>query len=440
MTDLDQGSDRSAIVVWLSSSRVRHDEHVNGQSNRWDPQRLIHRQIYIDLIRAYLLDYGTQRDLARALGMSEAYASYLLAPVRSATARGGHWSVVLRAAGHDIAEAFRFLKTPSQIRAQQIAGQLCNDAERRDVLLHHIDLARRGGGPAAGAALFIPADEADAAIKEVDELHQLALHATNALVTAESYAQVWDKARMLPAVIDPQQNPAAHAQALMFLHDTAQVLGRPDLALGFSRNAIAVISAADAGDGEDDELIRLRINAMLAEVVTLNTLGLRADAARTIAFSESLAGYHREPEIWLRSFLEQKLIAMTGSARASVYDAEAIADSALNLAGSDAIIQAGIKRRLMDLYLARPTGRSQRKASQLEGDLRDAIDAGSQISPLRRAQILRTLIRYARSICDSTTARTMVIECLRLTEHAQLVHQRRALIRDLAAIHPPVAD
>lgn len=48
----------------------------------WDPQRLIHRQTYIDLIRAYLRDYGSQHDLARALGLSEAYASYLLAPLR----------------------------------------------------------------------------------------------------------------------------------------------------------------------------------------------------------------------------------------------------------------------------------------------------------------------------------------------------------------------
>jgi len=45
---------------------------VTPRGPAWDPERLIHRQTYIDLIRAYLRDYGSQHDLARALAMDAA--------------------------------------------------------------------------------------------------------------------------------------------------------------------------------------------------------------------------------------------------------------------------------------------------------------------------------------------------------------------------------
>jgi len=417
---------------------------VSAEPGPWDPQRLIHRQTYIDLIRAYLLDYGSQRDLARALHMSEAYASYLLDPLRPAVSRrrAAHWSVLLSASGLELAETLRFVKTPSQRRAQQIADQLCTDAERREALLDHINMARRSAEPSSAGSSPISFSEAGVAIEAIGQLHKAALHDSRALVTAAAYAKVWHQARVLAAVIDPRRNPGERAQVLMFLHDTAQVLGRPDLALGLARQALGVTSAADSDYQEAPGGIQMRINAMLAEVVSLNTLGLRLEAAAAIAHAESLTGYNHEPAVWLRSFLEQKLDAMTGSARTSIYHAESTADAALNLVQGDATLQAGIKRRLMDIYLRRPTGRSMRKAHQLESDLRQAVTEGSRVSPLRRAQILRTLARYSRSIRDGGAATALVGECLCVTAEANLVHQRRELIHDLAASnrrdrHPP---
>ena len=210
----------------------------------WDLDRLMHRQTYIDLIRAYLVDYGSQRDLACALGFSEAYASYLLEPLRltSGGRQSGHWSVLLCAAGHEVAEAFKYVKTPAEVRACQIAEQLLTDADRRDVLLYHINMARRAARPPPDSPAM-SAGAARAALEMVGEIHQAALYDPAEPVTASSYARVWAQARYLPAQIDSRLNPAEHAQALMYLHDTAQVLGRPDLALGFARQAIRVLPA-----------------------------------------------------------------------------------------------------------------------------------------------------------------------------------------------------
>jgi hypothetical protein len=409
-----------------------------AEARSWDLDRLMHRQTYIDLIRAYLADYGSQRDLARALGISEAYASYLLEPVRLRLSRrqDGHWSILLCAAGHEVAEAFKYVKTPAEFRAQQIASQLLTDADRRDVLLYHVSLARRLA-PAPADSALLSASDARTMLQTIGETHQAALYGPAEAVTAASYAQVWRQARDLPALIDPRVNPPEHAQALMFLHDTAQVLGRPDLALGFARRALRALPASRRGNAGSPAVIRLRINAIFAEIVTLNTLGLRADALRAGEYAQSLPGYGDEPETWLRSFLEQQLTSMSGLHRASIYMAESTADRALGLLPDDRILRAGVSRRLMDVYLSRPTPRSIRNASRLANDLYQAVAHDCGLSPLRRAQILRTLIRYYRRVEDPSTATDLIAECLRVTAEANLVHQRDELVREVGLMVSP---
>src|ERR1700722_4017608 len=97
--------------------------------------RVLHRQMYLDLIRAYLPDYGSQRDLARALGLTEAYLSFLIEPLHAdgTRRRESYWADILTRPDLEIVEAFRFLKTPSEERASQLAADLCTEEERRDV-------------------------------------------------------------------------------------------------------------------------------------------------------------------------------------------------------------------------------------------------------------------------------------------------------------------
>jgi hypothetical protein len=398
----------------------------------WDLDRLMHRQTYIDLIRAYLVDYGSQRDLACALGFSEAYASYLLEPLRLASGgrQAGHWSVVLCAAGHEVAEAFKYVKTPAEIRARQIAEQLLTDADRRDVLLYHISMARRVARPPPDSPAM-STSTARAALDAVGEIHQVALYDPTEPVTASSYARVWALARDLPARIDPRLNPAEHAQALMYLHDTAQVLGRPDLALGFARRAIRVLPAGRPGDADSPAVVRLRVNAIFAEIVTLNTLGLHRDALLASEHAEALPGFGDEPQTWLRSFLEQRLTSMVGLPRASLYLAESTADRAVSLISGDWVTRAGVARRLMDVYLSHPTARSIRKADRLADDLRGAVARDSGMAPLRRTQILRSLVAYHRRIVDTLIEADLIAECLRVTTEANLIHQREELIREI---------
>jgi hypothetical protein len=75
--------------------------------------------------------------------------------------------------------------------------------------------------------------------------------------------------------IDPRRNPVGYAQVLVILHDCAQVLERADIALGCARKAIGILQSIGTGTASADDPVRLHINARFAEVVSLNTLGLR---------------------------------------------------------------------------------------------------------------------------------------------------------------------
>jgi hypothetical protein len=279
--------------------------------------------MYVDLIRAYLRDYGSQRDLARALGMTEAYVSFLLEPLRAAEAkrRSLHWASVLAAPDYEIVEAFKFLKTPSEERAGQIADQLCTDTERRDVLLYHINLARRPPHHTR-ENITIPADQVQSSLTTIGKMHQVALFDPDALANRDAYSGVWDRATGLAEVIDPLQSPVEYAQVLMYLHDAAQVFNRPDLSLRYARKAILVLSIIEGRVPQ--EAVRLRINALLAEAVSLNTLGLPVEAVAVIGQAGHTPGYRHEPESWLRSFLEQQLTAFVRSPRVSIYRAEKV--------------------------------------------------------------------------------------------------------------------
>jgi hypothetical protein len=410
------------------NSPARRDDPLG-----WSPERLIHRQTYIDLIRSYLADYGSQRNLARALGLSEPYLSYLLEPVRRAD-RGQreHWSALLSAAGYEAAEAFKYVKTPSEARAQQIAGLLGCDSDRREALLEEVRLARRARRPPRFAQPM-PDSQATAALRVIGDIHQTALYSTAELQTASSYARVWELAQGLPASIDPACNPAEFAQVLMFLHDTAQALGRADLALGFARRAIGALPVPPGATREPAPVTRLRVNALLAEAVSLNTLGLHRFALLSVAYAQSLPGLGEEPATWQRSLHEQRLTAMAWQPRVSRYEADAVADQARSLVPGDLVLQAGITRRLLDVYLARLAGRASRRADQLADELQEVSPTGAAISPMRRAQILRTLARYhqQRKTSQDTTEQ-LISECLRITTEANLIHERAELIREFA--------
>jgi hypothetical protein len=392
--------------------------------------RMLHRQMYIDLIRAHLREEGTQAELARALGVTEAYLSFAMEPVRPLPTRTAkapvrrHEAVWVDIADLPLAhvrEELKVLKTPSAERARQIATYLALTDEPRDRLLSHADMAR-GGDFAASPLQPLGSAELRPALRTVGDAHQLGLYSTNADDARRAYGRVWLLARDLLNRIAPQTHAVEYAQTLMFAHDAAQVLNHHELALFYARRASLVLTEQNA---RSEDALRLRLNALLAEVVTLNSLGLRRDALGLAQRAREAPNYLVEPRTWTRSFLEEELTAMVRDPR--IYDAEKTANNALDIIAGESIHETTIRLKLMEIYLSRGTARSLRRAKALAEQI-DPSPATAGAS-LRQVRAFRALALYHRAVGDIAHARACVHQGREVAEAAGLSHQLVRLTR-----------
>jgi hypothetical protein len=396
----------------------------------WPQHRVYHRQMYVDLVRAYLLDYGSQSALARALNLTEAYVSFLLEPPRlvGQSRLDAHWGTVVSRPAHEISDALKFLKSPSLARARELSDHLVSDQERREVLLHHIQQAGRVKAPEHTQAATLDHEEVELAAGSIGELHQVALHGTVAAETQLSYAQVWEAAQRLVGRIGGGQ-PVHHAQVLLFLHDAASVLDRHDLALGYARQAAFVVVTSAPRREDTDLLARFHINAVAAEAVSLNNLGLHGQVLSLATKARRFRGFDIEPEHWQRTLIEERLKAMAGRGRFSIYEAEAVADQARALIPEGEGLQFGIISRLVDVYLAHRSERSMRRADALLDVMHRAAGSREALPPLRQIRILRSLAQYFRLVGDKQSEAEVLGQWQRIAEAANLAHQRAVLER-----------
>jgi hypothetical protein len=389
--------------------------------------RSFHRQMYVDLIRAYLLDYGSRRDLARALGVKEPFITYILAPSAAAESPGNPGR---RAARPPV-------KTPSTRRAEHIASLLCSDAERRDVLLHHIGQAR-SGLPATGLWLAAPSPaRLVEALRVVEDLHAVATNAADPAAARQAYHELWRRGQRALARTDVRQQPLPFARLLLYLHAAACVLDRADLALEYARRAgMALHDASPRGrDGESrSAYAKLVFGTARAEIVALNNLNLVGSAQQAAVFTEeALLPRHGDRATWLPQLYRDRLTSLRRLHRFAVSEAEILHERASALA-TNPLDQALLDERLAGALLSHGTPRSVRRARPLvERGLVLVGQADTPLSPLHRAQHLRTAASYARRIGDRAAWERYVRDCLALIAAAGLAHQRRQLERQYGA-------
>jgi predicted transcriptional regulator len=384
--------------------------------------------MYIDLARAYLADYGSQSELARALGISNAALSYILKPwdPMGTGRRYEPWGGSSELLVEDVSNALKQLKVPSNLRARQISQELCSDSERREALTHHMELAR-DRDPATFGGLEDPLapDETAEVIRVIGEIHAVALQGFGAQDARVAYSQVWESARQVIRRIDPIGFPVEYAQILMFLHDAASVMNRHDLALQSAGQALLALKGTSARGSSEDYLERLRINAVLAQVVTLNNLGLPGDAQEVVIRAKGLPGYRIESEHWRRSLREQQLKSMASTPRISkILHAERVADEALALAGNRLSQQVGVQSHLLNVYTAHE---SMRKAARIMNQLAEVNE--NDLQPLYRIRMLRALARYRQAVGDCRSAEKLLLRGEGIALSADFVHQEEEIRR-----------
>ncbi len=400
----------------------------------WPRLRIFHRQMYVDLVRAYLADYGTQEELARALNLSAPYMSYILKPFDAgleSSRVSAHWEDVEDVPLLDISEALKYLKTPAKGRARQIADTLCSDSERREVLLEHMRLAAARRPIVGDIVNPFGRDEIEESIRVIGQLHSVALSSLDPGDTKRAYSQVWAYARQIVDRVDATAFPIEFAQVLMFLHDAASVLGRHDLALQSARRALVSLGGSRTLTGASrDYVARFRLNALLAETVTLNNFGLR-DAAMAVAErAQNAPGCDViEPEHWRRSFLEEQLKSLAAMPRSAISEAERKADEACCLSGDRAQQRIGIESRLLDLYVSRDSkGNARRLGERLAGE------DERRLIPLYEVRLSRALARYYSSRSEPQAAVDTLSRARAVALAADLRHQAVEIDRQVTRL------
>jgi hypothetical protein len=387
--------------------------------------------MYVDLVRSYLLDFGSRRSLARALGVKESFVTYLLTPFGARSPHGG----LLPA------------KTPSQVKAERLVTLLCADVERRAVLLRHITAAREhapartlwqgptlepGRGPLASLAEVVRLQE---------RLRAVAAGGPSPARARAAYLGLWRHGQAaldrFPAVTDP----LAYTQLLLYLHEAACVLDRADLALDYARQAQLVLRQAYLAHDRQDAGTWLLAGAARAEVVALNNLGL-VEAAQQCALhveQKVLAGELVRAS-WLPHLYRDRLTSLRKLHRFAVSEAEILYDRAgALLKGADRAAAVLLDERHAGALLAHGTQRSLRKAEPLVERAVQAVSAGSgrenapQLGALHRAQVWRTAARFAWQTGDRARWAVCLRRCLRMVAGAGLAHQRRQLERQYGA-------
>lgn len=398
----------------------------------WSPDRIYHRQMYVDLVRAYLREFGSQRELARVTGLHEVSLSRWLEPTRLETYRRSdmYWGDLITSPIDSFAKGTTDVQMISLVRIKAMVGALTSDEDRQSTLLWHIERERERL-MSRGDDGWQTEDDMKAAMSRLGHRHGEALSSSDSRLVAAAFADVWAEATQIAQRIDPRRYPLEVTQVLLYLDDAAATFNRSDLALGYARKALLVLSQNKPGAHEHGHLWhRFWINAVAAEARALHVLGLDRDVERLANRAKSFDGYRIEPESWERTILEQQLNAMASERPVRIYAAEAIADRLHMLSEPNPAFEGTLRSKMVSIYVSRGTKRSVRKAEmQVSEFLRLAVNGGD-ISPLRRVSLLRSAARYYHHIGDQKTRNDLVALALSLSELGYFLHQRAEIARE----------
>jgi transcriptional regulator with XRE-family HTH domain len=373
----------------------------------------------VDLLQAYRRRQGwSQRTLARALGVSDAFVSYVLDPEPPLLQD----------------------KRLSPARERQLVGLLDLDADCREVLQYHLAGARRRRRhESASCSTWLSTEQVDELNTLLRKLHGEATFAGSAVAAKRAYVQIWDLASQVVDRIHPRNQQLARVDTLMILHDAACVLDRADLALGYARQALDVLERDPVDARNQDRLESSKVHASRAEIVALNNLELPLAASKVAQRVEAiLPGFQADRAAWLPQLCSDRLSSLSrleGVRRFPISEAENLRERAEREAQPSATMQVLLDNALARAFLAHGTARSLRKALPLvERGLQRAENPTEPLGPLHRAMLLRTAARYEWKIGGTTATWSRLLRaCLELVDSAGLTHQRAELARQYGA-------
>ena len=382
-------------------------------SGRLWQTRLLHKQVYTDVLRGILSTHGMKKAVAAAADITPVYLSYIL----------------------DLDH-----HPPSMDVARRIIAALPADAATKRALEEHISLARQAQNSVDEQMHYAARYEMfEDMLAEVQRLRDQSTFGNTSEQTKYTYLALAEQSRDLLRLVNPARYPNTYVRICMLGHDALSVLNRHSEALWFGLRARDVIERTNPAKQGREEFEYLQVNVYYALSVTYRNLNLPR-RARDICH-QTIALLKPDPSLsrfWLPHVWRDEIKALAHLRRFAISEAEGLyfrARAVLEGRGGpdDDLLDILLQQALAEAYIGHGTTRSLKKADRVLNWQVDTLPQHIAVGPIHAAIMLKTFahLRWKQGAHDEW--RYFVGRALDIADKAGLYHQAAQIRRQYEA-------
>lgn len=387
----------------------------------------LHREVYIAVLNGLLKARGSKQALAKKVGITPQYLSYILDP----------WNI----------------RTPSPKVAEAIVAALPLPLGQKHVLLEHMILANERRvqmhGSISQKLTAYDLDEIDEILRCLRETHQQAMFTADPSQAKVKYKLVYEMSSFLIRIINPRQNPLAFVELCFLGHDSGCVLNRQIDALWFAKQARFVVESAQLCELRQPKEIFIdsKINAIRAEAVSYHNLKLFKPAYYCCEEAEELLAtrnFKGRYDFWKPHLLRDKINALVGMPRFAITEAEGLAHQVEKSCEKDIytdeekeLLVFLIRSSLSRAYIKYGGIRNWRKAEHLLRTEFERMGKMERIGPLHQTLLMRTYARLRWMEGDQEGWRYFINHSIKTAIDAGLDHQIQEIHHEYGKLVEP---
>mgnify|MGYP001197184486 CR=1 FL=1 len=382
-------------------------------SERLLPASLLHKQVYIDMLRGILSTHGIKQAIAAAADISPVYLSNIL----------------------DMDH-----HPPSMDVAARIIAALPVDTTVRRTLEEHISLARQYRSSMDDQMRYAARYEMfEELLLDVQRLHDQSTFGSTSAQTKRAYYALAEQSRHLLSQVNPARYPNTYVRICMLGQDALSVLNRHSDALWFGLRARDVIERTNPAKQSRENFEYLQVNTYYALSVAYRNLNLHQQAReichQTIALLKPDPGLSR---FWLPHVLRDEIKALAHLRRFAISEAEGLYSQARAMLDwrngpDDHLLDILLQQALAEAYVGHGTTRSLKKADDVLSWQIDTLPQRASVGPIHTTILLKTFAHLRWKQGSHEEWRYFVDQALDIADKAGLQHQADQIQRQYGA-------
>ena len=314
-------------------------------SERFLPACLLHKQVYIDMLRGVLSTHGMKKAVAAAAEITPVYLSNIL----------------------DLDH-----HPPSPDVARRIIAALPVDTATKHTLEEHMSLARQYQSRVDEQVCYAARYEMfEDMLGDLQRLYGQSTFGSTPVQTKWAYFALANQSRDLLKLVDPARYPNTYVRVCMLGQDALSVLNRHSEALWFGLRAKDVIERSNPAKQAREEFEYLQANVYYALSVTYRNLNLHQQA-RKICY-QTMTLLRPDPHLshfWMPHVIRDEIKALAHLRRFAISEAEGLYFQAWAMldqrdAPDNELLSILLGQALAEAYVEHGTPRSLRKADSL---------------------------------------------------------------------------